>query len=683
MINKRPWEKKLRILFVLVGLVVIIIGYRLYNLQILQSENFESQAQQNRIRTISLNARRGNILDKNGQILAASKPVFEVVIDLMELKDKENVAVKLANILADNEITEKTILSDIKKQKRKYEPVVIKRLPYQEGMGIVTKIEENHLDLPGVMIYEQPMRVYPNGFLAGHILGTIGKISEKEMENFFKENYSLNDWIGKTGLESYFEHWDKAGVEYGLRGKKGAQQVEVNVSHRPIKTLSSIPPVPGNNLVLTIDSGLQKTMEDALKSTIAITSKTNPKSKAGAAALIDVKTGAILAMASYPSLNPNDFSMGRYKETQSYYYDPELKPMLNRAIQAKYPPGSTFKMITGMTALNANKISVNTVVFDSGRFWLPPYIKCWQTHGNVNFYRALAVSCNTFFQNAGNLSGVDKLDNTAKEFGLGQKTGITLPGEVEGLLPTPTWKKKYYKNYFNNIYNGKRKRLEKKYNNLLTVAKTDKEKQAILKRRKNERAILESNYSIDINWFPTWKPYDTFNMSIGQGTNEYTILQLANYIATIANGGKRMQPYLVKKIMSPDGKTLVDFKPQVLNQVSISKEVIANTRRAMRGVMEPGGTAYYLFKDFPPNAYVSGKTGTAQTGLAKDDRNKDYHGVFVAFAPYDNPQIAYAGIIEYGYHGGTSAGLVAKALFEKYFNLKPVAIPKIPGNVEE
>lgn len=683
MINKRPWEKKLRIFLFLVSLVIVILGYRLYNLQILQSKAFETQSQQNRIREIPLNARRGNIFDTKGKVLATSKPVFEVAIDTADLENKEVVAAKLANILADVEITKETILADIKKQRRKYEPVVIKRLPYQEGISVVTKIKENHLELPGVMINEQPMRVYPNNALAGHILGTIGKINENELSELSGENYSINDWIGKSGLEEYFEHWSKDGSEYGLRGKKGAEKVEVNVRHRPVRTLNTVPPIPGNSLVLTLDAELQKTMEDAMRDTIALTAKTNPKSKAGAAVLIDVKTGAILAMTSAPNLNPNDFSMGKYKETREYYEDKDLRPTVNRAVQAKYPPGSTFKMVTGMAALHAKKITPNTVVFDNGRFWLPPYIKCWKTHGAVDYTRAIAVSCNTFFQNAGNLAGVNGIVNMAEQFGLGKKTGVELPEEIKGLLPTPEWKQSYYKSYFNNIYDWRRENLEKKYNALLVKAKTDIEKAKILEQKANESKKLEANYRIDINWYPKWQPFDTFNMSIGQGTNEYTIIQLANYVATVANGGNHMEPYLVKKIISPKGETVQEFDPKLLNKVNLSQEDLQATKKGMRAVMEPGGTAYFLFKDFPQEVKVAGKTGTAQTGLAKDDKNSDYHGLFVAFAPYENPKVAYAGIIEYGYHGGSSAGLIAKAVFEKYFNLKPAPIPQLPINSVE
>ena len=685
MITKRPWEKKLRFLLFLVVVVFSTLIYRLYTLQILQSQAFVSQSEQNRIRTIPLDARRGNILDKNGVILATSKPVFEVGLDITALKDKdkEKVATQLAKILNDPDITSKDILESITKQKRKYEPMVIKRIPYKEGMGIITKIEENHLELPGVIINEQPMRVYPKGNLAGHIIGTIGKISEKELEKLSTENYSSNDWIGKTGLEKYFEYIEKGTEQQGLRGKKGAQQVEVNVSHRPIKTLNSTPPTPGNNLVLTFDSDLQKTMEDAIRDTVKLVAQTNPKAKAGTGVLIDVKTGAILAMASYPPIDPNDFSMGRYKETQAYYGNTDLKPLLNRAIQSKYPPGSTFKMITGMAALNSGKINPFTTVFDAGQFWLPPYIKCWQVHGTVDLNRALAVSCNTFFQNAGNLAGVNAIAKTANEFGLGKETGITLPGEINGLLPTPEWKKTYYTSYFENIYAGQRKSLEKKYTGLLAAAKTDADKTKINKRWKSESNTLEANYRRDIGWFPKWMPYDTFNMSIGQGNNEYTVLQLANYVATIANGGNHMLPYIVKKIVSPAGKTLVEYKPTILNKVSISQKNLAEIRKGMRAVVEPGGTSSYLFRDFPANVSVAAKTGTAQTGLVGDDKNKDYHGVFVGFAPYDKPQVAYAGIIEYGYHGGSSAGVVAKTVFQKYFNLKSSPIPQLPsGSVE-
>jgi penicillin-binding protein 2 len=234
----------------------------------------------------------------------------------------------------------------------------------------------------------------------------------------------------------------------------------------------------------------------------------------------------------------------------------------------------------------------------------------------------MAVSCNSYFQEMGSRIGIGQLHKTGKELGLGQLTGVELPGEVAGLLPSQEWK--------------------------------------------------ESSFT---GWESTWRIYDTYYMSMGQGYNIYTPLQMANYVATIANGGNRMKPYLVDKILSPENKVLKQFEPTVLNKLSTSPQVLAEVKKAMRAVCEPGGTAYSIFRDFPATVKVAAKTGTAQTGLPGDNKDKDYHGWFVAFAPYEDPEIAYAGIVEYGYHGGSSAGYIAKAVFEEYFGLKREPIP--------
>jgi len=621
---------KLKTLSFIFFLIFTLLEARLFFLQVVQAAKYESLANQNKFRIVSLPARRGMIIDRNHQVLATSKPVFAVAIVSPEIDDKEKVAKILAQILQDPEISPDSILEAIAGQYRRYEPIIVKRLPYEEGLEIVAKIEERREDLPGVEIREEPMRYYPQGSLAGHILGTVGLINQDELGILDAFNYRMDDWIGKTGLEKVFERYEANGQETGLRGQAGADQVAVDAKHRPVSTWSHKDPVPGNTLVLTLDAKLQKVMEETMAETLLKLQKTQPKAKAGSAVLINVKTGEILAMASAPTVDPNDFANGLPKEKVAYYWDEKLRPTVNRAIAAVYPPGSTFKMVTGTAALAAGVVDTSATVNCTPSAWAQPRAKCWQVHGRVDFYEALAGSCNTYFQEMGYRVGADAIYQTGSQLGLGQKTGIELPGELTGLLPNEQWK--------NENFSG---------------------------------------------WEQTWRTYDTFFMSMGQGYNSFTTLQLANFVATIANGGTRMQPYLVDRISSYNGKVLTQFKPQVLNQLDASPEVLAEVRKGMRAVMEPEGTAYGIFRDFPDHIQVAGKTGTAQTGLPGDDKNKDYHGIFVAFAPYDDPQIAFAGVMEYGYHGGSSAGLVAKAVFAEYFGLTKVPIPDdLPASME-
>jgi penicillin-binding protein 2 len=617
----KEMKRKLELFTILIALIFVGLGLRIFYLQVVKADTYENLSNKNKFRIVSIPARRGNIYDRNMKIMAMSKPVFTISIN-PEVKEKEVVAERLAEILNDPEITKDSILLAIKEQYRRFEPVVIKRLPYEEGIQTVTQIEERKEDLPGVTIREEPMRYYPGGVLAGHILGTVGLINKDELDILDKYNYQMNDWIGKTGLEKVFERYQDGDKEIGLRGEAGADLIEVNAKHRPVSNWSHKDPVPGNSLVLTINADLQKVMESSMSDTMEKLRRSNPKVKAGAAVLIDVKTGAVLAMASAPYINPNDFSNGLSKDKVKYYWDEKLKPTFNRAISGAYPPGSTFKPVTAVAALAAGKVNTKDTVYCGPAAWVKPRAKCTKTHGSVNLYTAMAGSCNTYFQEVGYRTGIDMLYQTAKDLGLGQLTGIELPAEAEGILPNKEWK--------------------------------------------------EKNFS---GWESTWRPYDTFFMSMGQGYNLYTPIQIANYVATIANGGKHMKPYLVDKILSPSGKELMKFNPTVLNKLDVKPSVLTEVRKAMKSVSEPGGTAYNLFKDFPSDIKVGAKTGTAQTGLPGDDKSRDYHGLFVAFAPYENPQVAFAGLIEYGYHGSTSAGYVAKAVFEEYFKLKKEAIP--------
>ncbi|SHG78553.1 peptidoglycan glycosyltransferase [Thermosyntropha lipolytica DSM 11003] len=663
-------EKRLKIYtYVVIGLLAVLI-IRLAILQLWHNEVYQTQAKQNRIRLLAVKPLRGEIYGSRGEVLATNKLVYTLTISPLE-GNKEPVIQKLAAMLADYypEITADKIEEKINEQRyRLYEPVVIMRdIPWD----LVVKIEENRRYLSGVDVDVEPLRTYPHGTLAGHVLGYIHSISREELAEAEEGVYNINSLVGKSGVEKQYEKY--------LRGKYGARRVEVDARGYPIRELVTLEPVPGNNIYLTLDMNLQKVMEKSMDEVLASLQKSgHPKAKVGAAVAIDVKTGAILAMVSKPDLNPDDFKGNLAPEKAAYYfpqgqvYDP-LNPgaVTNRAIQAAYPPGSTFKPITGMAALEAGVIDpLKDYVNCQGRYWVAPYIKCTGVHGNVNYYKALAVSCNTYFQEMGRRAGKDQLIRVASEFGLGQVTGIDLPGEKRGLLPTPEWKREINALLVDRKYEQKRKEMEEKYALLLQEAVSKEERERLLKKKANEKTILEAQYQIDYNFNTKWQPFDTFNMSIGQGSNNYTIIQLANYVAAIANGGKLMQPHVVKKIVNPQGKVVKEFKPTVVRKMNVKPETIAETKRAMLEVTQPGGTAYHLFANFPAEIKVAAKTGTAETGRAGDDRKRDFHGVFIAFAPADDPQIAFAGIVEYGFSGGGSAGYVAKAVFEQYFGIR-------------
>ena len=669
-------EKKDQFLRISIYLTIVVIIFlalmsRLFYLQIVQNQQFKQLSENNRTRLIPVPARRGDILDSHGKVLATSKPVFAVLLTPSDEMDLDKTATRLAQLIADPEITAAKIIDTVNSHPRKYVPVEIARLPWGEkGWEVVSRIEEHRRELPGISIEEQPLRYYPNGDMAGHILGYVGKINENELEENRQYKYDIQDWIGKTGIERFAELVSyENGTVVGLRGKDGVRQVEVDADNRRIQELTAIPPTPGYDVYLTINADLQRAMEKSMDEEIARLKESNPKAMSGGAVLLDVKTGAVLAMASRPVINPNDFVDGSYTDKKDYYGDPEIKPLFNRVVQGTYPPGSTFKLITGMAALEAG-VDPNATVTCKGAYWRPPYIGCWKVHGTVDFYEAVQGSCNTYFQEAGRRGGIDRIAQVGEEFGLGQKTGtLGILNEAAGTLPSSQWKEALYRPIIEKKYADRRETLKKEYDAKLGAEADADNKDKLQHEYENRLKILEAQYDIDMRFYTSWQPFDTYNTSIGQGSNNYTIMQMANYVATLANGGRRYRPYLVDRIVSPSGKVVKRFGPEVQAEASVTQENMAHARKGMRMVAEPGGTAYFLFSQFPPHIAVGAKTGTAQTGRSGDKKDKDFHGLFIAFAPYDDPEVAFAGIIEYGEHGGTSAGRVAKAVFEEYFGL--------------
>lgn len=661
---------KLQIMWYIIAVLLGILLFKLAVVQFVQSDKYKMLAQENRIRLVSIKAPRGEIYDRNGKILAKNKRVYTVTLSYLDMKDQDAVVKRLSDLLKANypEVTPEYINNLIEKQRyRLFEPIVVVR---DIDWATVVKLEEHREELPGVQIDVQPLRYYPETILAGHLLGYVHPIYDRnELEKYYDpEVYRVGDLVGKDGVEKVYEKY--------LHGKDGARQVEVDARGQPKRELVTLQPQAGDNLILTIDRDLQRVMDKSLDEVMANLQKSNPKARVAACVLMDVNTGAILAMSSRPAMDPNDFTRHMDTATLRYYFPAKANDPMNpgaasnRVIQGVYPPGSTFKPITGMAALESGKLDPeNDIIRCTGAYWISPHIRCWQVHGPVNYYRALAVSCNVFFQEAGRRAGKEMIIKVAREFGLGQKTGIDLPYEQSGLLPTPEWKREVNSVLINKKYERKRAEVENKYKALLEKASSNEEKEKLLKKKESELRQVNEMYRIEYNFETTWQPFDTFNMSIGQGSNSFTVIQLATYVSALANGGKRMQPYVVQKVVSPSGKVIRTFKPKVVHQVDVSQKTMQITREAMHRVVMPGGTGSYIFSQIPIEISGGAKTGTAQTGRVGDRGSRDYHGVFIAFAPYNNPEVAFAGIIEYGYHGSTSAGLVAKAVLEQYFKV--------------
>lgn len=670
-------QKRLNIFLGIIVVIFSVLTISLAALQIVKGDEYEKLAEENRIRLIPITAPRGVFKDRNGRELVNSRPSFTV--SYMSVKTEkttqEEVFATLREILQiplytevsneklvvnkDNKVTLSklpigdkngdgkvdssdislvegntgkvispikidfstgTVTLDIepgtavlasynydtlknKLRGQGYRPV---RLKTDVDFQTVAEIEERRL--PGVVIEVEPMRNYLYGNTASHIFGYVGEINQEELEASKDKGYRPGDLFGKMGLEKVLESY--------LKGIDGGQQVEVTASGKPIKVLGQKEPIPGHSVTLTIDIKLQQIAENKLKEQLLKLQtdkyKPFPNAKRGAVVALNVKTGEVLAMASIPDFDPNMFARGiTQKEWEEISKNP-LNPMVNLAIAGTYPPGSVFKMVTATAALEEKVTNENEFVRDTGVYWTILPKRCWRAggHGMVNMVRALAESCNIYFYEMGRRLGIDNIEKYAKLYGLGSITGIELPGEKPGRVAS----REYKKNTFT---------------------------------RPDDKI---------------WYPAETLDAAIGQGYNSFTPIQIANYVAAIANEGVWMKPHLIKSIADPDGNIVLEKNPEIGGQLDFSKDTFRIIKEGMRAVTLPGGTAYSVFADFPIS--VAGKTGTAEWDVTKDP-----HGWFVAFAPYEDPEIAVAVFIEQAGSGGTTGGPVARAIFEEYFHL--------------
>ncbi len=470
------------------------------------------------------------------------------------------------------------------------------------SIELVSRIKENSNITKGIEIVSEPVRQYPMGSTAAHILGRVDIIYRDEYEKLKDKGYGMNDLLGKEGLEKYLESY--------LKGKDGLESMEFNINGETVVLSQSEAVQPGNSAVLTIDSNMQKAAESALADAVTGLYQDGAKDVGGAAAVaIDVHSGEVLAIANYPTYDPATFK----KDYNKLLADPKT-PMFNRAVGGAYPPGSTFKPLTSIAGLQSGVISGSELINCDGpyEYYAPSYRPaCWihndygGKHGPINVVTALEVSCNIFYFETGRRLGIETLNEYGKAFGLGQKTGIEIGGEEAGILAGPEYR--------------------------------------------------ESRDGI-------WYPGDTIAAAIGQSDNAFTPLQMANYAATIANGGKRYAPHLVKSIISHDGsKTLATFEPKLLNEIEISDENLRLVHQGMRQVCTDG-SAKVTFADAPFEA--AGKTGTAQTR-----RDRTPHSWFISFAPYDDPQVAIAVVAEHGGVNGLGKHVynVAREMYEAYF----------------
>jgi len=597
-------EKRLVVLFLIVLFCVAIIVGRLWYLQLAKGDYYARLADGNRMRQLRLLPARGEIRDRDGQVLVRSKWAFTVSVVPGGLPENdESVMALLSDLLG---MTSEELVEAIEKGRGfPYEPVRIQREVAPETL---VAIEENRVNLPGIFIEEEPVREYLQGSLAAHVLGYLGIISASELQDF-GTTYRGSDLIGKSGIERTYETL--------LRGENGTMTVEVNALSRPIRTVNILEPVPGCNITLTIDSRLQKVAEEAFAEHI-LTLEDNPGTQTGAVLVMNPKTGEILVMASIPGYDPavlNDQSK-RNQYYNALISDPRL-PLFNRATQALYGPGSTFKPVTALAILeegvmgpkdrfNATGVSqygVRDWVINMG---LAPF-------GQINLNDALGMSSNHYFADNGAKVGIDRLSAWMRELGFGQPTGLELyPPEATGIVPSREWKREAFK----------------------------------------DRPVSEQN------WYPT----DTEQISIGQGFHQMTLLQLAQAYAAIANRGKIYTPQIVKEIEAPDGTVVFRAEPELSREVVAKPSTWDALLEALRQpIIHPRGTARTAMGDFP--VPIAGKTGTWEVAGSISN------GLFVGFAPADDPEVLVAVVVEKGGGGSSTATPIARRIFDAYFGL--------------
>jgi len=584
--NAEEYIGRLKTLAIMFTLVIAILIARVGYLQIYDGEYYAHLADGNRIRIIPSMAPRGTFYDRNGQLLVTNRPGFTVSLLPLTEPIKPEVVERVSKLLnvPIEEIQQKISVHS------GFDPIRIRPDVTQD---IVTIIEEQKELYRGVVIEVQPIRNYQLKQEGAHTFGYVSEISDAELEAKKDEGYKSGDIVGKFGLERVY---DKE-----IRGENGGEQVEVDVAGKPVQILGKKEPTPGYDLILTIDKDLQEAAEAAVDNMLAQIS-----CHAAAAVVLNPQTGEVLAMVSRPAFDPNLFAHGISTKDWNAINNNPYHPMDNKAITGEYPPGSTFKIVTGTAALNTGRVAPNELIFDSGTHWLVPKGNAGgEALGWLDFHAALSHSDNVYFYECGNRLGADLLESYARMFGLGEVTGIDLPYESPGLADWKEYKWEVYKDEF---------------------------------------------YLSEI-----------MDAAIGQGFNLVTPLQAAMVMGEIAANGKRYKPHLVRQIVTQDKEVIKDFQPELLSELQVEQWVIQLVQAGLHDVTV-NGTAAQNFIGFPYD--IAGKTGTAENSQGTD------HGWFVGYGPFDNPTISVAVIVEQGGYGASSAVPIGRQIMEKAFALQ-------------
>ncbi len=636
-----PWDGKLRVIIFQAAVVLafVAVAAKLWDLQIVSAEQYQQSADRNQYRLLPIAAPRGVLYDRTGRMLVKNVPSFTVSIvpaALPEDMDERGAMFeRLSDLLdipayepADEEPAEWDALSiETILRLRTINPYQPVRIATEVDRQAAFIIEEEHLSLPGVKVDVEPLREYAYGSLLGHLLGYVRAIPEHLIDVYLEDKslgYAMDDQVGLAGIEQSMEDL--------LRGVKGQKHIQVDALEREVLVVAEEPATEGYSLMLTLDVDLQEKVTEALRKGME-----GAKSEVGVVIIMDPRTGEVLSMVSLPGYDNNLFSGAIEPEVLEALYSDPLNPLFNHGVSGLYSPGSTVKVVPAVAALEAGTITVNTRVSCGGVMYLgnkyfpndPKYAQpfyCWRRggHGSLNVVGALMHSCNIFFnQIAGGFGdlqglGMERLAEAAIAFGFGAESGIDLPGEAAGLVPSDRWKR--------------------------------------------------------ITFGESWLTGDTYNAAIGQGFWQVTPLQLVNSVAAIANWGTLYRPQLVYQVIDHEGRVVDALQPDVIRPLPFSHGNLDLVREGMRLVGTPQGTAYLLDV---PGVNVAGKTGTAEFARLDDDGNLmldakgnlPTHAWFTAFAPYEDPEIAMVVFLDNGGEGSRTAVPVASDILRYYFGI--------------
>ncbi|MFA5505860.1 MAG: penicillin-binding protein 2 [Vulcanimicrobiota bacterium] len=572
-------------------LFLTVLGARLYELQVVKGSEYLEKAHRNTVVVEARPAARGRILDCRGEILVSNAPQFELVVTPSELRDRKEVIKELSRLLDETE-------PELEKKIRAaapHAPLVLQRDLTQDTLARGTEIAEYR---KGVGVRAGAIRRFKYGKMASHLFGYVGEINAEELRTRRDLGYAMGDGIGKVGLEKQYDTL--------LRGRKGADQIHIDVLGRTVSQTELRPSTPGPDLYLHLDAQLQQVAEKALGETLVELWKQNGERSGGTVVVMEVKTGAVKALASLPQYDPVPFARGiKYKEYQALLDDPGF-PLVNRMIHSAFSPGSTFKLVTATAALQGGLCTTASYFVCGGSFG-PANCFVRSGHGGISFEDSMAHSCDVVYYKLGFEMGIAHLRKWCALYGLGSPTGIDLPAETGGLLPSPEWKLR--------------------------------------------------------EWEDRWYDGDTINMSIGQGFLLVSPLQMAVVTAAVANGGYVVRPTLAMKAVAKNGAVLLEPEP-ARTQLPAKPEFLASVRRGMRGAVLHGTAVATNL----PQVQVAGKTGTVENSPSIHNKHGRNHVWFVSFAPYDDPEVTVVVFLEksHGYGGGLAAP-IARQVYEKLY----------------